>query len=286
MYEGTAEYECFSGFTIDSTKDGASKFSVECQDDGKFTELKQCMAKNCGALKSSDFENSNTDFVAVGEVIYPMSAEISCMDGYTTDGNSDGNKTFTVGCLASGEFEKLPVDMCKPVSCGKPLSAPNATTGQTLPMAFGNHVTYKCLVGFTTGGEHGSPMTYDVECLGNGGFSSPTPDMLCRNVNDCEGHTCGPFGVCVDEIGPAPAYTCDCQFGYIIKQDGDGEKHCGNKDDCKGADCGVGVCKDLIGSYSCTCPGGYYVGLNEEGKKTCLPVVCSETTPVGWCMEH
>jgi hypothetical protein len=122
-------------------------------------------------------------------------------------------------------------------------------------------------------------MTYDVECLGNGGFSSPTPEMICKNVNDCEGHTCGPYGVCVDLIGPAPAYTCNCQYGYIIKDDGDGEKHCGNKDDCKGADCGVGVCKDLIGSYTCICPGGYYVGFAEDGKKSCIPLTCSETTP-------
>jgi hypothetical protein len=278
LFEGTAEYTCFSGFSIDGKKGGAAKFSVECQEDGNFTGMKQCVPKVCGELKASDFENTN--FKDEGEIHYPMSTEVTCLDGYTTDGAADGNKTFSVECLSSGEFETFDPKMCKPVSCGKPPEAPNATVISAKgDMVFHDHVTYKCDVGFTTGGEQDSPMTYDVACLGNGGFSSPTPDMICRNVNDCEGHTCGPFGTCVDLIGPAPAYTCNCQYGYIIKQDGDGEKHCGNKDDCKGADCGMGICKDLIGSYTCTCPGGYYVGLGDNGKKTCLPVMCSELTP-------
>jgi hypothetical protein len=150
-------------------------------------------------------------------------------------------------------------------------------------IVFGQKVSYKCDVGFSVGGEQGAPTSYDVECLSSGGFTSPSPDLECINVNDCEGHTCGPFGTCVDLIGPAPAYTCDCQYGYIIKEDGDGEKHCGQKDECKGADCGMGVCKDLIGTYTCICPGGYYVGVGDDDMKTCLPVMCSELTPV---VEH
>jgi hypothetical protein len=278
FFEDKVEYECFSGFTLDGQKDGATKFTAECKADGTFSTLKQCVPKICGELTDGDFENAN--FKDEGEIHYPMSTEISCLDGYTTDATADGNKTFSVACLASGEFEKYDPKTCKPVVCGLPPSAPNATTKDNkMTMVFGDHVEYKCDVGFTTGGEQNAPMTYDVECLGNGGFSSPTPEMICKNVNDCEGHTCGPYGVCVDLIGPAPAYTCNCQYGYIIKDDGDGEKHCGNKDDCKGADCGVGVCKDLIGSYTCICPGGYYVGFAEDGKKSCIPLTCSETTP-------
>jgi hypothetical protein len=202
---------------------------VECKDDGKFSTLKQCVPKICGELTHGDFENAN--FKDEGEVHYPMSTEITCMDGYTTDATSEGNKTFTVSCLSSGEFEKYDPKACKPVVCGTPPPAPNATTSETKVMVFGESFEYTCNVGFTTGGEQSSPTTYHIECLGNGGFSSPTPDMICRNVNDCEGHTCGPFGTCVDEIGPAPAYTCACQYGYVIKDDGNGEKHCGNKDD-------------------------------------------------------
>jgi hypothetical protein len=266
FFEDKVEYECFSGFTLDGVKDGATTFEVECKADGSFSTMKQCLPKICGELTPGDFENAV--FKNEGEIHYPMATEITCKDGYTTDATADGNKTFTVSCLASGDFEKFDPKACKNVKCGTPPPAPNSSVKDgKMTMVFGDIVEYSCLVGFTVGGEQGAPMTYDVECQGNGGFSSPSPDMICKNVNDCEGHTCGPFGTCVDLIGPAPAYTCDCQYGYIIKTDANGEKHCGEKDECKGADCGMGVCKDLIGSYTCICPGGYYVGVGDDGKK-------------------
>jgi hypothetical protein len=138
---------------------------------------------------------------------------------------------------------------------------------------------YKCNPGFTTGGEFNAPTTYKVECLPNGELSAPSDEMLCRNVNDCEQHTCGPKGECIDLVGPAPAYTCECDFGFEIQTSSNGEKRCGNKDDCQGKDCGVGVCKDLIGDYTCTCPSpGYYIG-EKDGSKTCIPVRCEEDTP-------
>jgi len=102
--------------------------------------------------------------------------------------------------------------------------------------------------------------------------------MLCKNVNDCEGHTCGPKGVCIDLIGKAPAYTCQCEPGYEMQIDENGEKHCGNIDDCGGQSCGVGVCKDLIGSYTCSCPSGYFIGF-EDDKKTCVPAECAAAAP-------
>jgi len=137
---------------------------------------------------------------------------------------------------------------------------------------------YQCKPGFTTGGEFNAPTTFNVECLPTGELSAPQADSQCRNVDDCEQHTCGPKGQCVDLVGPAPAYTCNCDFGFEIQVAANGEKRCGNKDDCEGKDCGVGVCKDLIGDYTCQCPSGHYIGV-VNGDKTCIPVQCEADTP-------
>jgi hypothetical protein len=359
-YEETVEYGCFSGFTTNGEKDGPTTFSATCKDDGNYSKLEQCLPKVCGSFGADSFRWGY--FHEGHDIKYPTVTEIFCYDGFTIDGQPTGNNSFTVGCLASGDFQTFDPHMCKPIVCGMPPVVGNAsaieitggkvssggspeepgeaiaTSGDpctpcyndlfdgicvTNPdydnhctswygggannycqdggpegefpitsckpavdktvMVYGDHVTYQCGVGFTVGGEQGAPMTYEVGCGANG-FSHPTPDMLCKNVNDCEGHTCGPKGTCVDLIGPAPAYTCNCDYGYVIKEDGDGEKHCGNKDDCKGVSCGVGVCKDLIGTYTCTCPGGYYSGIDAStGKKSCLPVVCAAAIPV---VEH
>jgi len=141
---------------------------------------------------------------------------------------------------------------------------------------------YECLPGYTTGGEWNAPTTYHVECLPSGELNGPTEENLCRNVDDCSQHTCGPKGVCIDLVGPAPAYTCNCSYGYEIQTSSNGEKYCGNKDDCQGQDCGVGVCKDLVGDYTCICPTGHRIDF-KDGKKTCVPVRCVEETP---SLEH
>jgi len=79
-------------------------------------------------------------------------------------------------------------------------------------------------------------------------------------------------------IGPSPAYTCTCEFGFDLRTKPNGEKHCGNTDNCKDQDCGVGTCKDLIGDYTCICPPGHFIG-KKDGVKTCVPVTCSDDTP-------
>merc|ERR1719183_2500591 len=129
---------------------------------------------------------------------------------------------------------------------------------------------YQCNEGFTTGGEFDAPTTFHVECLPTGELSAPTADQQCRNVDDCEQHTCGKKGQCIDLVGKAPAYTCKCDHGYEIQTSKNGEKHCGNVDDCQGKDCGVGTCQDLIGDYTCICPSGYYIG-HQGLQKTCVP---------------
>jgi hypothetical protein len=283
LYDDSVNYECFSGFTLDGTKDGDTKFKVECQEDGKLTKVKQCLPKACGKpLPEKVLYASTQD---EGLVRYPMNTEVVCQDGYTVDGDATGNKTFVVTCLSSGEFEDFDPKQCKPVVCGEPPELANATfvkmkshIAHRASLNYGERAVYECKTGFTTGGEWDAPTGFEVACLASGQFSAPANNMQCRNVNDCEGHTCGPKGTCVDLIGAPPAYTCQCEAGYHIEIV-DGEKVCG-KDACKNHDCGVGLCTDLIGDYTCTCPSGYYIGMTKEDKKSCIPAECSAAAPV------
>jgi len=289
VYQQSVTYTCADGFSLDGLDHSVTEFKVKCHQDGSLDALGACLPNVCGepparinALYATESDE--------GEVSYPRVTEVACRDGYTVDGSPDGNMSFTVACTAMGKFETYQYTECQPVRCGPPPEMPNATLERVSSPAymhradreFLNYVEkafFQCLPGFSTGGEPSASKEFVVECLPSGELSAPTVDMQCRNVNDCEQYTCGPKGTCVDLIGPSPAYTCMCEHGFEMQTKANGEKHCGNTDDCKDMDCGVGVCIDLIGDYSCSCPSGYSTG-EMDGVKTCVPVQCLDWHPI------
>jgi len=98
--------------------------------------------------------------------------------------------------------------------------------------------------------------------------------LSCLPINDCVGHTCGPFGVCIDQH---MNYTCDCLDGYDIQHvenaEGSHEIVCGNVDDCNGVLCGEGgTCEDKVGNYVCNCRPGFTQTDSET--RTCERVEC------------
>lgn len=283
-YGDVVPFACFEGYTIDGVPDSASDFTARCQANGQFTSLETCNPKICGHPPKNIFVLHAT-VPDVGNLHYPQVAEITCRDGYTIGGDARGNTSFLIKCKSAGEFEKPATD-CEPVKCGALPAMANATlsevtdtaTGKVVDvnaLTFGLKAQYGCKPGFTAGGEHDAVSRINVECFPNGAFSLPAPDLQCRNVNDCDRHTCGAHGSCVDEIGPSPAYTCDCQHGYELRTKPNGEKHCGDIDDCGSRECGPGVCRDLVGDYTCICPSGHYLA-KVDGEKTCLPVRCAD----------
>jgi hypothetical protein len=287
-YGMSVTYNCFSGFTLDGKKDGKTSYKVKCHKDGSLDKTVPCLPKVCGqphkhihALHSSTKDE--------GKVAYPRLTEITCRDGYTIGGNSTGDTSFMVKCQESGDFDEYDNMECDPVRCGKLPELPNATLDRVSSphhddqldkhnLNFEEVAHYKCAIGFSTGGEPSAPKSFKVECLPNGHFSVPSPDMQCRNINDCEKHTCGPEGVCIDLIGESPAYTCNCSFGHELVVKPNGEKSCGETDECKDVSCGVGTCEDLLGDYKCHCPAGY-INDKVDGAKTCVPVQCEAETP-------
>merc|ERR1719160_2322632 len=69
-------------------------------------------------------------------------------------------------------------------------------------------------------------------------------------------------------------YTCDCQSGYEMNITADGEKMCGNVNDCGARACGLhGKCKDLVNDYTCECDVGYKM-VTHDKEKFCDVVEC------------
>merc|ERR1719163_2030400 len=114
----------------------------------------------------------------------------------------------------------------------------------------------------------------------------------CGNIDDCDSHTCGPHGTCVDHL---MNYTCACSTGFEQSWDKNSEELiCGNIDDCGPEACGIGECLDELNGYKCKCPTGYEQvdeeNINKPGKMehTCKAVMCgtppevddAATTPV------
>jgi len=279
VYEDKVTYTCFDGFSLDGDAAGAKTKELECGADGRVAGVENCNPVLCG--DPPDLINVLYASVPdIRDVRYPQTVEILCNDGYTVSGTPTGERSFLVKCQANGTFERHDRNECEPVDCGplpelehaNPTEAPDGGR-----LNFAQEATYTCSVGYKLGGEHDAPTDFTVNCLPSGAFAVPSDDMMCQNVNDCEQFTCGPRGRCVDEIGPAPAYHCECESGFE-QQIIDGEKFCGNRDDCGGRSCGPGVCRDLINDYTCACPSGHYIGM-DGGEKTCLPVECASSAP-------
>jgi len=279
-------YTCFDGFTLDGQRDSETSFETECQASGELTRPKECKPKVCGHAPSKI--NALYATIQGDEVHYPKAAIVTCRDGYTIGGSPQGTTELVVKCGVNGLFDDTDPKGCQPVKCGALPKMTNASLSKLLGpdgkasgkdyLAFGDKAYYKCRIGFTAGGEPEAVAEVHAECSDHGVYSLPEDAMQCTNVNDCAGHTCGPHGSCVDQIGAAPAYTCKCEAGYELNTLPNGEKVCGNIDDCGGKSCGAGTCKDLVGDYTCICPSGYYIGF-ENKAKTCLPVTCVAEPP-------
>eukprot|EP00928_Gymnodinium_smaydae_P029885 TRINITY_DN22381_c0_g2_i2.p1 TRINITY_DN22381_c0_g2~~TRINITY_DN22381_c0_g2_i2.p1 ORF type:complete len:1830 (-),score=209.12 TRINITY_DN22381_c0_g2_i2:43-5193(-) len=270
-YGKIVPYQCNPGYSLDAKDRSRNKFEMSCKENGLFDGLKACTPISCG--KAPTVENARS---SITEVFFPSRIQYSCMTGYTLNASSDGLNSFTGECLADGSFAEMP--SCLPVKCGLPPSFQHAKSRQTSTfdeIEYPESFTYECDKGYSTdrSAESGAA-TWVMQCLPTGHFSA---SRECLNIDDCVGHTCGPFGHCVDLL---QNYTCKCQSGYEIRRDDDGELMCGNIDDCGPQACGSGgTCKDLVNDYTCECDEGYELKvINDE--KMCARVECGEAPEV------
>ncbi|RLU27266.1 hypothetical protein DMN91_001067 [Ooceraea biroi] len=90
-----------------------------------------------------------------------------------------------------------------------------------------------------------------------------------------DGFTCIKFNHCFNStcshscISTSLSYKCECPLGYILNEDGN---TCKDVDECENIamnDCSHD-CINLKGSYSCSCPPGFKLG---EDNRTCIVII-------------
>ena len=93
------------------------------------------------------------------------------------------------------------------------------------------------------------------------------------------------------DVDGVNSYSCDCDPGFQ-ETEVDGEKVCGNIDDCGGAGCGgYGTRVDLIDGYWCQCVSGYEQ-ITEGHESICAAKFCGNVsiansrTPMPLSMSH
>mmetsp|Transcript_8038 Transcript_8038/g.17343 ORF Transcript_8038/g.17343 Transcript_8038/m.17343 type:complete len:1609 (-) Transcript_8038:37-4863(-) len=266
-----ADYECEPGFSTVQTDVSKVTFTTQCAQTGTYLGAPKCYRLNCGPNP----EIPNAQY-SRADVKFGVPRRVTCAVGHSVDGLPSSPRFFDITC-GTDKFLNVPHRECKPVVCGK---APgdvsharmvNAAAWGATDVHFGQSVQYKCSDGFSVDGSKDSGAAgFSVTCPAAGAFAEQSG---CMPINDCEGHTCGPFGECVDMHMD---YECKCASGFELQMV-DGEKMCGNINDCGAGACGPGQCKDLINGYTCQCPRGHDLkDVEELGKTehTCIPKMC------------
>jgi hypothetical protein len=273
-YGEKVEYICQEGYTTTGEAAGDSKFEVECQETGEFTESKRCMPVSCGMPEAIEHSVMPEE-----EFVFPNTFQVVCEGGHTVDADPDGESTFVVKCTKAGEYEGL--QECKKVTCGAPQNTEGAETADGEKF-FEENAEWTCKTGFTIDGKPKGGTKFVKQCQADGTYGDSSP-ADCIDINFCHGNPCGKNGLCTD-LGPGkvdPGYECDCAEGYEVKEGPDGPK-CG-ADDCAGSPCGEGgTCFDLTkkeppgpsGAYTCECEDGYELVEPEEGKYKCIRSTC------------
>jgi hypothetical protein len=303
FFPNKVAYTCNEGYTTTGQAAGAATFQVTCHDtkELKETSLLQidqpfrdsydyyeelppleapreptiCMPISCGVPARVPF----TEGVPHTERFYMDQFQVFCDSGFTVDGTSGGEATFTAKCAKTGNYENL--QTCKRVSCGVPAELEGSLSTDPEKL-FEESATWTCKDGYSTDGKKTGNTKFAKMCTANGVFGDSSPSD-CLDIDFCYGQPCGFNGVCTD-LGDGivgPGYECTCGEGFETIMRPDGTPTC-KADDCEGDPCGIGgACTDLSkatppgpqGQYSCDCLEGYRLH-GHDGKYTCTRASC------------
>mmetsp|Transcript_21028 Transcript_21028/g.39098 ORF Transcript_21028/g.39098 Transcript_21028/m.39098 type:complete len:1840 (-) Transcript_21028:122-5641(-) len=281
-FEDKVLYKCQDGYTLDKDMTEKKDFQLTCNADTLFSHQPTCVRVSCGdplgVVKGAKIVPK-----FIPEAFFGDKLEYECPKGFTPTGHASDPASVFGECLANGNIQLSDpaTSECVKVSCNMTaLSVAHivwdAEAVQTIAVgvkAF-DKLPYTCAEYYSTDGSYspGAKKSFTM-CGADGKFTEP--EVKCKNIDDCIGHTCGPFGSCVDGLGN---YSCACIMNKTQKTDKvTGELVCGDPWECGPRECGAGTCVDLINEYTCDCPVGHPLLTYNDGKdKACSdePVAC------------
>lgn len=214
--------------------------------------------------------------------VFGDKVEYECDEGYTLDGKSDGERTFTTECMEDGSIKGMKT--CKPVSCGVAEPKKNSMPAEEEEKFFTDKIRYLCNEGYSIDGKvpkGPEDAQFSEECQADGSF---TEEGGCKDIDWCELSECGENGECKDVEGDL-FYTCDCNDGYQSAFLDSGLETCEEINECDAwsgdALCtSHGKCKDGLMKFTCECDPGYEVEEISDSRQTCVPKVCGEVPEI------
>jgi len=157
--------------------DLVSDYECQCADGWRqvvrhIDDLKTCERVECGDVPDVDnvmaMESSGNYPWTRTKGVFQDTVEYGCAFGFSTNGQRDGPRSFTITCQADGEYTAP--GQCLPISCGVPEPAGGASPVSTAPVHFEQEVEYQCPHGF-------GPDGFSRLCMLGGEFS---PAIACE----------------------------------------------------------------------------------------------------------
>ena len=168
---------CAEGHSIDATAAATSAhYTISCQADGSFTTQHACEPISCGV--APDVDDATHTGADSGEV-YEAAVEYTLASGYSLDGTTAGETSFTITCQADSTYTQVGAPMA--VTCGAPPTLTHsAVTGEEF--WFSEKAPYTCDEGYSLDGTASGAGTFKLDCEADGTYSGPT---------GCEAIACG-----------------------------------------------------------------------------------------------
>jgi CUB/sushi domain-containing protein len=149
VFPNKATWTCQLGYEMVVNKE---KFRLDddgyCKEDAKFDKTPGCTPVPCGECPTGEKKYPHAFPREAGIRTYSESCTYDCDKGYTLDRQAQGQKVFSIMCMATREFSEPRV--CKPVLCGPPRDHPHAKIirpDAEEARVFLETVTYECKEG-------------------------------------------------------------------------------------------------------------------------------------------